>query len=281
MGPDVSAPGERDRRELVQFYLLDHETVLGKAIDIGLLGLNLLFVGVVVAETYPIAASLRALLWNLEVGVAFIFAGEYLLRLYGAPDRRAEFLNGYMLIDLIAIVPTLLVFLSPVSSSALEIGFLRALRVIRVLRFYRFTDDAEFFFGTVTDNTLRAGRLLLTIVILLFVSAGVFYSFEQAANPNVTTFGDAFYYAVITLTTTGFGDIIPVTTAGRWVSVGSILAAIIVIPRQASTFVKEWTSKEKINVTCPQCGLEYHDRDASHCKACGHVVYQEFDSRAE
>jgi voltage-gated potassium channel len=93
------------------------------------------------------------------------------------------------------------------------------------------------------------------------------------------TFGDAFYYAVITLSTTGFGDIIPVTTAGRWVTVGSILAAIIVIPRQASKFVREWTSKEQVNVTCPQCGLEYHDPDASHCKACGHVIYQELDSR--
>ena len=149
----VSGSDDRDVRGLIRFYLLDHQTPIGKAIDIGLLGLNLLFVGVVVAETYPIAASLRALLWNLEVGVAFIFAGEYLLRLYGAPDRRAEFLNGYMLIDLIAIVPTLLVFLSPVSISALEIGFLRALRVIRVLRFYRFTDDAEFFFSGPSPTT--------------------------------------------------------------------------------------------------------------------------------
>jgi voltage-gated potassium channel len=183
------------------------------------------------------------------------------------------------MVDLIAISPTLLVFVSPVSISALQIGFLRTIRIIRVLRFYRFTEDAEFFFGTVTDNTLRAGKLLLTILVLLFISAGLFYSVERAANPDVMTFGDAFYYAVITLSTTGFGDIIPITTAGRLVTVGSILAAIIVIPRQASKFVREWTSKEKMNVTCPQCGLEYHDLDASHCKACGHVIYQEIDSR--
>ncbi|MEF8814914.1 MAG: ion transporter [Halovenus sp.] len=279
MSRDASVPDERNLRELVQFYLLDHRTVLGRLIDITLLGLNLVFVGIVVVETYPIAADLRSLLWNLEVGIAFIFVVEYIARLYGAPDRTAEFFNGYTMVDLIAISPTLLVFVSPVSINALQIGFLRAVRIIRVLRFYRFTEDTEFFFGTVTDNTLRAGKLLLTMLVLLFVSAGLFYSVEQAANPDVMTFGDAFYYAVISLSTTGFGDIIPVTTAGRWVTVGSILAAVIVIPRQASKFVREWTSREKVNVTCPQCGLEYHDPDASHCKACGHVIYQEIDSR--
>lgn len=276
---DASGPDERNIRELVQFYLLDHRTVLGRLIDIALLGLNLVFVGIVVVETYPIAAGVRSLLWNLEVGIAFIFAAEYIARLYGAPDRTAEFFNGYTMVDLVTIAPTLLVFVSPMSISALEIGVLRAVRIIRVLRFYRFTDDAEFFFGTVTDNTLRAGRLLLTILVLLFVSAGLFYSVERAANPDVMTFGDAFYYAVISLSTTGFGDIIPVTTAGRWVTVGSILAAIVAIPQQASKLVREWTSKGKVNVTCPQCGLEYHDSDASHCKACGHVIYQEIDSR--
>jgi voltage-gated potassium channel len=279
MNGDASVSGERTLREVVQFYLLDHRTLPGKILDIALLGLNLVFVGIFIVETYPIPAGLRTHLWNLEVGIALVFAVEYISRLYGAPDRTAEFFNGYTMVDLIAILPTLFVFVFPVSISVLQIGFLRAIRIVRVLRFYRFTDDTEFFFGTVTDNTLRAGKLLLTILILLFISAGMFYSVEEAANPDVVTFGDAFYYAVITLSTTGFGDIIPVTTAGRWVTVGSILAAIIVIPRQASKFVREWTSKEKINVTCPQCGLEYHDQDASHCKACGHVIYQETDSR--
>lgn len=216
-----------------------------------MLALNLVFVGIFIFETYPIAADLQPLLWNLEVGIALIFSIEYILRLYGAPNRISELLNVYTIVDLLAILPTLLVFVLPVPTGALYIGFLRVVRIVRVLRFYRFTEDAEFVFGTISDNTLRATKLLLTILVLLFASAGVFYSVENASNPNVTTFGDAFYYAVITLSTTGFGDITPVTTVGRWVTVGAILAAIIVIPRQASKFVKEWASKEKMNVTCP------------------------------
>lgn len=279
MGNETSRGDERSVRESVRFYLLDHKTVLGKVIDIALLALNLVFVGIFVVETYPVATQYQELLWSLEVGIAVVFLVEYVLRLYGAANRVEEFLNGYTIVDLVAILPTLAVLVLPVSLGALNIGFLRVVRVIRVLRFYRFTKDAEFFFGTVSDNTLRTMKLLLTILVLLTFSAGLFYSAESGANPNISTFGDSFYYVVVTLSTVGFGDILPVTAAGRWVTVASILAAIIIIPRQASKIVREWTTKEKVNVTCPDCGLSYHDQDASHCKACGHVIYQEFDSR--
>jgi len=279
MGSEGSPSGAGGFRERVRFYLLDHRTILGKAIDVALLVLNLVFVGIFVFDTYPTASDYRVLLWDLEVAIALVFLVEYVLRLYGAENRVAEFFNGYTMVDLIAILPTLLVFVLPVPIGALNIGFLRIVRVIRVLRFYRFTRDAEFFFGTVSDNTLRTMKLLLTILVLLSASAGLFYSAESAVNPRVSTYGDAFYYTVVTLSTVGFGDILPVTAAGRWVTVGSILTAIIVIPRQASKIVREWASREKVQVTCPDCGLSYHDPDASHCKACGHVIYHEIDSR--
>ncbi|QLG49340.1 ion transporter [Natrinema halophilum] len=269
----------RNTREAVRFYLLDHRTWLGKVIDIALLVLNLVFVAIFVAETYPLSSPVVRVLWNAEVAIAVVFLAEYLLRLYGAENRLAEFLDVYTLIDLIAVLPTLLVVLWPGAATVASVGFLRVIRVVRVLRFYRFTRDAEFFFGTISDNALRALKLLLTVLVLLFVSAGLFYSAEHAANPEVATFGDAFYYVVVALSTVGFGDIVPVTVAGRWVTVASILAAIIVLPWQASKIVREWSRKGKVDVTCPNCGLSSHDRDASHCKACGHIIYQEFDSR--
>ncbi|RCU47622.1 ion transporter [Haloplanus salinus] len=275
----ASTGGDRSARDVVRFYLLDHRTPLGKVIDVGLLALNLVFVAVFVAETYALSPATDALFWELEVAIALVFLVEYGLRLYGARNRVAEFFNGYTMVDLLAILPTLAVVVLPLSTVGVNVGFMRVIRVVRVLRFYRFTRDAEFFFGTVTDNTLRAVKLLLTVLVIFFVSAGLFYGAEHAANPGVNTFGDAFYYTVVTLSTVGFGDILPVTTAGRWVTVATILAGIIVIPWQASKIVKEWGHKGKVSVTCPECGLGYHDADASHCKACGHVIYQEFDSR--
>jgi voltage-gated potassium channel len=273
----ATADEDRELRETVRFYLLDHRTWIGKGIDIALMVLNLAFVAIFVVETYPLSAGTASLLWDLEVAIGVVFLGEYVLRLYGAENRVAEATNGYTIVDLLAILPTLVVLVAPVPAIALQIGFLRVLRVIRVLRFYRFTQDAEFFFGTVTDNTLRAFKLLLTVMVLFFVSAGLFYTFEHEPNAGVDTFGDAFYYTVVALSTVGFGDIVPVTTAGRWVTVASIVAGIILIPWQASKIVREWAQKDTIDVTCPNCGLSRHDEDASHCKACGEVIYQEYD----
>jgi len=274
----ASTTHEEGLQGLVRFYLVDHETVLGKVIDISLLGLNLLFVAIFVAQTYPLAATARTSLWHVEVTIAAVFLCEYALRIYGASERTAELFNVYSVVDLVAVLPTIAVFFLPLSTVALNVGFLRVLRVVRVLRFYRFTKDAEFFFGTVSDNTLRAVKLLLTVLVIFFVSAGVFYSVERAANPGVETFGDAFYYIVVTVSTVGFGDIIPATTAGRWVTVATILTGIIVIPWQAGKIVKEWQTRDKKAVTCPDCGLREHDPDATHCKACGHVIYQETEA---
>ncbi|MDY6954441.1 MAG: potassium channel family protein, partial [Thermodesulfobacteriota bacterium] len=92
------------------------------------------------------------------------------------------------------------------------------------------------------------------------------------------TFGDAFYFTVVALTTVGFGDIIPLSEAGKWVTVIMILSGIILIPWQVSRIVREWIHMAaKRESICPGCGLRFHDKDASHCKCCGHIIFQEYD----
>ena len=277
MAEQVSDRAGEDPRDAVRFYLLDHRTPVGKTIDVALLALDVLFVAVFVAETYPVGDRFAAELWTLEVAISLVFLVEYLLRLYGARDRTAELFDPYSVVDVLSILPTLLVLVLPVPAVAANVGFLRVIRVVRVLRLYRFTREREFFFGTVSPGTLRAMKLLLTVLTIFFVAAGLFYTAEQGVNPDVRTFGDAFYFVVVALTTVGFGDIVPVTGAGRLVTVAAILAGIILIPWQASRIVKQWTSPERTDVTCPACGLTGHAPDASHCRACGAVIYQEYD----
>ncbi len=270
----------RTYRDAVRFYLIDHRTAVGKGLDIALLGLNLVFIALFVADTYPLTPTQETILWAVEVAIATVFLVEYLLRIYGARSRVAELTNPYTVVDLLAIIPTFAVLAgATLLSGAAGLGVLRLLRVVRVLRFFRFTRDEEFFFGTVSVETLRVMKLLMTVVTIFFVAAGLFYEFEHGVNESVNTFGDAFYFTVVTLTTVGFGDITPTTRAGRLVTIAAILAGVILIPWQASKIVREWAHRDMQNVTCPECGLEYHDADASHCKACGHVIYQEHDSR--
>ena len=127
-------------------------------------------------------------------------------------------------------------------------------------------------------QVLKVIRLFITILMIFFISSGLFFYVEYGLNPNVNNFGDAFYFTVVALTTVGFGDIIPRSDAGKWVTVLMILSGITLIPWQISQIVKEWARMAtKKEITCPGCGLKYHDADASHCKSCGHVIYQEYD----
>jgi len=272
----------RSLRETLEFYLIDCRTPLGKMIDIFIIFLNLCVCTLFVIDTYEISESARAFLWKTEVVIVCFFIAEYVVRLYSARDRVKQLKDIYSIIDLIAILPTLsllvLSFFGMTSQIVGTVKLIRIFRVFRIFRFLRFTADPIFFFGDLTSHLLNVIRLLLTVFIIFFISSGFFYFVESSVNEQVNNFGDAFYFTVVSLTTVGFGDIVPHTEAGRWVTVGMVLSGIIFLPRQASRIIKEWVRiGSKKEIVCPACGLRYHEKDASHCKSCGHVIYQEYD----
>ncbi|MBW2192851.1 MAG: potassium channel family protein [Deltaproteobacteria bacterium] len=261
--------------------MIDCKTAVGKIIDIFIIFLNLFICLILVIETYPVSEATRRLLWQLEVIIVIFFIIEYVARLYAAQDRFRQLVDIYSIIDLIAILPTLSMIFLPLFGITLDIGFIRfirAFRTFRIFRFLRFTADEDFFFGSITPQLLKVTRLFFIILMIFFISSGLFFYVESSLNSNVQNFGDAFYFTVVALTTVGFGDIIPLSDAGKWVTVLMILSGIVLIPWQISLIVKEWVHMStKKEVICPECGLRYHDEDASHCKSCGHVIYQEYD----
>lgn len=271
--------GRMTIRHSIQFYLIDSKTILGKFIDVFVLVLNLLVCGIFVIETYPISISLLNVLRDVEVIVIAFFIVEYLLRLYGAKNRIKYVFSIYSLIDILSILPTILILIFQVHPSNISmLMIIRILRIMRIFRFLRFTADNTFFFGDISIPLLKGVRLVITILILFFISSGLFWVIENPINETVNTFGDAFYYTVVALTTVGFGDIIPLSGWGKAVTVLMILSGIVLIPWQASQIVKEWMNiGNKKMIICSNCGLRYHDKDASHCKSCGHVIYQEYD----
>jgi len=265
-------------RETIEFYIIDCKTTLGKSIDFFIILLNFLILAIFVAETYHLSESTISILWKTEIVIVFFFVIEYIARLYGSPSRWKQVVNIYSIIDLITILPTLVILFFPgASASIVVLKILRVFRALRIFRFLRFVQSPHFFFGTMTLMLLRISRLTLTIFTIFFVSSGLFYQAENLINPQVNNFGDAFYYTVVALTTTGFGDIVPLSGAGRLVTVLTIISGIVFIPWQASQIIKAWIRRDKMRKPCKKCGLILHDTDASHCKACGNIIYQEVE----
>ncbi|MFC1840507.1 potassium channel family protein [Thermodesulfobacteriota bacterium] len=272
---------ENSFRETLQFYLVDCKTPIGKIIDILIILLNLFICAILVVETYPVSVETMRFLWIMEQVIVFFFVIEYAARVYGAENRLKQLTDIYSIIDLVAILPTISLVVFPlfgVTFNLRFVKFIRIFRIFRIFRFLRFAASPDFFFGSLNMHVLKLVRLFLTILIIFFVSSGLFFYVENEINSNVKTFGDAFYFTVVALTTVGFGDITPISESGKWVTVLMIISGIILIPWQVSQIVKEWVRMEsKKDVVCMECGLRYHDRDASHCKSCGHVIYQEID----
>jgi voltage-gated potassium channel len=274
-------PPYADFRSALQFYLIDCTTLPGKLIDILIVLLNMAVCAILVVETYPVSPAFRERMWQAEIIIVSVFILEYMARLYGARNRMKQMRDIYSIIDLVTILPTLILVLFSVGGVEADlgaVGIFRALRIFRILRFFRFTADPDFFFGRITYQFLRVLRLFLTIIIIFFISSILFYEVEHPVNASVSTFTDAFYFTVVALTTVGFGDITPLSEGGKWVTILMILSGIILIPWPISRIVKEWIHfARKRDIVCTRCGLRYHDDDASHCKSCGQVIYQEYD----
>ncbi|HOV52442.1 MAG TPA: ion transporter [Methanothrix sp.] len=267
-------------REVVQFYMIDFQTPLGKAIDLTIIILNLLLVAIFVINTYSLPSDLRYWLWRLEILIVAIFIIEYMLRFYGAPNRRSYVKDIYSIIDLVAIMPTIILLALPPSFFVHDIRVIQTIRVLavfRIFRFLRFIAEYHLLFGVISYEMINVARLVVTIIIIFFVYSGLFYFVESPVNPLVQNFGDAFYFTVVAVSTVGFGDIVPVSGEGRLITLAMIISGIILIPFHAARIFRTWlrNAQEKKVLICQSCGLDRHDVDAKYCKNCGSSISDE------
>ncbi len=262
-----------DVRRRAGFYLRDVESPGGKVVTYLLYVLNLVFVGLYVASTFEAAAPQAGLIRAAELWLAVLFTVEVAVRVDSADDPRAELTDPYTLADLVAVLP---VFVVSVAPAAGNVGFLRSLYVLRVFRFARLNFANDTFLNyRLTRSRLFTVRIITSIILIFFVAGGLIYSIEASVNPDIANFWDAFYYAVIAITTTGFGNVVPETLAGEMVTAVGLLVAAIVIPWQVARARDPRTS----DAHCPECGLDRHDRDATYCRRCGERL--QFESARE
>lgn len=251
-------------REKVRFWFDDLTTPMGRAVDIVVIALILLGCVVLVLETYNLGERMNEQVLKIEWVIVWLFAIEYVLRLWAAKDRVAHIFKFYSVIDLLAIFPVLFI-------ATPHLQIVRVIRALRVMRLLRFVRDRHFFFGSVRQSHLDILRIVFTLFIIIFISAGFIWHFEHLApGSQLNNMGQALYFSVVTLTTVGFGDITPVSTMGKVVVVLMILAGVIFIPWEVKNLIAHATIGTDDNTPdCPRCGLRHHERSARYCQRCG------------
>ena len=201
--------------------------------------------------------------WVAQVDLVLgaIMAVEFAARLTASRNLRGELLHPWTWMDAVAIGS----FLVPVGGEAL--GYLRSLRLLRIMRIFRVVDRLRAASPAfrLNEEAIIAGANLLVFV---FVMTGLVYTTQHRFNPHITNYADALYFTITSLTTTGFGDITLPGISGRMLSVIIMLAGVTLFLRLAQTMFRP----AKVRFECPSCGLQRHEIDAVHCKACGALI---------
>jgi voltage-gated potassium channel len=261
-------------REKLRVIIFEADTPAGKAFDVGLLVAIVLSV---VAVMFDSVASFRsshgARLDRAEWIFTLLFTVEYILRLICSPRPLHYARSFFGIVDLFAILPTYLSMLLPGVESLAVIRGLRLLRIFRVFKLGQFLGEASLLQDALTASRHKITVFLGTISILVTILGAAMYLIEGAEN-GFTSIPTAIYWAIVTMTTVGYGDLAPVTVSGKFLaSIVMIMGySIIAVPTGIVTaeIVESAAASRRITTrSCPNCLTEGHERNASYCKDCG------------
>jgi voltage-gated potassium channel len=278
--PDPDRSGTGVKRTLYE-VIFESRTPAGKTFDVLLILAILASVAVVMVDSIPgISSQLRQAMWYAEWGFTLAFTVEYALRLWVVrkPSRYARSFFG--VVDLLAILPTYVALVFPGAQYLLSIRVLRVLRIFRVLRLAHFVGEANVITRALLASRHKIAIFLFTVVTAVTVLGSLLYIIEGPAA-GFDSIPRAVYWAIVTLTTVGYGDIAPDTPLGQGVAALIMLLGYGMIavptgiftvemgrasaPGQESEAARETAAGRE----CPSCGRRETDPDARFCRYCG------------
>lgn len=255
--------------------VFDSDTKTGKKCEIAMMITIVVSIIVAFLETNrSIANDFRLILEILEYVLTFIFTLEYILRIYCSPKPREYAFSFFGIIDLLATLPLYLSLIPVLTSTRYLFIFrtFRLIRIFRVLRLFAFINEGYLLLESIKRSLVKIAVYFLFVVILVVIIGTLMYMVEgQVPNTQFTDIPASIYWAIVTLTTVGYGDITPVTELGRFLcSVVMILGyTIIAVPTGivSATMIDE-TKKKGTNGRCPRCN-EKTNLKANYCQHCG------------
>jgi len=267
-------------RDLIHEVIFEADTPAGKAFDILLLIFILLSVLVVVLESVAsINDRFGELFFWLEWVVTILFTLEYFLRIYAVKKPWNYIFSFYGIVDLLSILPNFLSLFFAGSQYLITIRALRLLRVFRILKLSNYLSQ-----GAMLVSALKASRTKITVFMLgvmtvVIIMGSTMYLIEGGADSGFTSIPRSVYWAIVTLTTVGYGDIAPSTALGQFISAILMILgyAILAVPTgivSTEMFKVDEEKRRMQNNTrcCPNCGRYGHDSDATFCKYCSYTL---------
>jgi voltage-gated potassium channel len=266
-------------RQKLWIVIFESDTPAGKAFDIVLLFAIVLSVSVVLLESLPdIDPNTARILFGLEFFFTILFTIEYVLRLISVrrPVRYATSFFG--VVDFMAIIPTYIALFVPGAQYFLVVRILRLLRVFRILKLMAYLTEAEVLGRAMYASRIKIGVFLFAVFTIVVILGSAAYVVEGPQNGFVSI-PMSIYWAVVTMTTVGYGDLVPQTNVGRALATVIMLIgyAIIAVPTGIVTVELARNPVDNISalnssnqeIICSECRRGGHDADALHCKYCG------------
>ena len=267
----------RPRQKLLHEVIFEADTPGGRAFDIALLAAIILSVTAVCLESVQgirlrYGTTLRILEWIFTV----LFTIEYVLRLISVRRPLRYAVSFYGIVDLLAILPTYLSVFFAGTQSLLVIRALRLLRVFRVFKLAHFLGEADLLRSAIRASVGKMIVFMGVVLSLMLILGTMMYLIEPPES-GFTSIPHSIYWAIVTMTTVGYGDIAPTTVMGKLLASMIMLVgyAIIAVPTGIMTVEIGRVSRRKERVTtqaCTACMAEGHDPDAIYCKHCGEAL---------
>jgi voltage-gated potassium channel len=260
-------------REKLRIIIFEADTPAGKIFDVSLLiAIGLSVAAVMLESVVAIRAAYGWQLRTIEWLFTAIFTVEYILRLFSVP-RPARYARSFFgIVDLLSILPSYLSLLLPGSHSLLVIRSLRLLRVFRIFKLTRFLGEANVL-GTALRSSRRKVLVFLGTVLVMIVIIGTVMFMVEGPENGFTSVPRAMYWAIVTMTTVGYGNITPQTVPGQIIAALVMITGygIIAIPTGIVTaeIVSAGAPTEITTLSCPACLSEGHRHDSRFCRDCG------------
>jgi voltage-gated potassium channel len=263
-------------RESLNTIIFGSETRLGKAFDVILIiSIVMSVLAVVLGTVTGIQIEYREVLIYIEWFFTILFSVEYILRLISVRRPWLYARSFFGIVDFLSIIPTYLSFLFPSIKYMLIVRILRLLRVFRILKLAAYMDEAHVLMGALNRSWRKIFVFLHTILTLVIIFGSLMYVLEGKES-GFTSIPRAIYWAIVTLTTVGYGDIAPQTPLGQAVAAFIMVMGygIIAVPTgiYSAELIKTFKTDKINNDACPGCGKTGHDYNAEYCKYCGHFL---------